>query len=275
MCETVNEMAKDEENDGVSTPKPIKATWTADFHEIFLDLCLEQINAGNKPGTHFTRVGWRNIEDSFMNNSGVFYEKKQFKNHWDNTKEQWKVWRKLIGTRSMKWDPDTRKFGASEEEWANYTQMNPEAAQFRYKEPLFLDKLDIIYDGTTITGETERPTRRRKRNGGSGPSGKHRLKIKEPIYVQPESRSERLCDVLDSKSTVTDQSSLGKLCYSIGECIECLDGMEEVEQGSDLYLFALDLFMKKEYREIFLNLKKASVRIAWLQRLQSLCPPLL
>lgn len=123
MCETVDEMARDKKNDGVSTPKPIKATWTADFHEIFLDLCLEQINAGNKPGTHFTRVGWRNIEDSFMNNSGVFYEKKQFKNHWDNTKEQWKVWRKLIGTRSMKWDPDTRKFGASEEEWANYTQV--------------------------------------------------------------------------------------------------------------------------------------------------------
>lgn len=151
-------------------------------------------------------------------------------------------------------------------------QMNPEAAPFRHKEPLFLDKLDMIFDGTTVIGETVRPSRRRKRIS-TGPARKIQ-KLTETVTMQPDSRSERLCDILDSKSTVTDQSSQGNLCYSIGECIECLDGMEEVEQGGDLYLFALDLFMKKEYREIFLNLKKGSVRIAWLQRLQSLCPPL-
>lgn len=57
--------------------------------------------------------------------------------------------------------------------------------------------------------------------------------------------------------------------YTIGECIECLDSMEEVEEGSDLYLFALDLFVKKEYREIFLLLKNSSLRMSWLLRLRS------
>lgn len=57
--------------------------------------------------------------------------------------------------------------------------------------------------------------------------------------------------------------------YTIGECIQCLDAMEELEQGSDLYLFALDLFLKKEYREIFLQLKKSSLKMSWLLRLQS------
>lgn len=57
--------------------------------------------------------------------------------------------------------------------------------------------------------------------------------------------------------------------YTIGECIERLDSMEEVEQGSDLYMFALDLFLRKEYREIFLQLKKSSLRISWLLRLQA------
>ncbi|KAL0743934.1 hypothetical protein Bca4012_085447 [Brassica carinata] len=39
----------------------------------------------------------------------------------------------------------------------------------------------------------------------------------------------------------------------------CLESLEEVEQGSDLYLFALDLFLRREYREIFLQLKKPSL----------------
>lgn len=123
ICVKQCEMESDEMNDGATTPKPCKATWKAEFHEMFLDLCIEQINAGNKPGTHFTREGWRNIEESFMNNTGVFYERKQFKNHWDNTKEQWKIWRKLIETGSMKWDPHSRKFGAREDEWATYIQV--------------------------------------------------------------------------------------------------------------------------------------------------------
>lgn len=47
--------------------------------------------------------------------------------------------------------------------------------------------------------------------------------------------------------------------YTIGECIERLDSLEEVEQGSDLYLFSLDVFLRREYREIFLQLKKPSL----------------
>ncbi|KAM7499334.1 hypothetical protein LguiA_023748 [Lonicera macranthoides] len=99
--------------------------------------------------------------------------------------------------------------------------------------------------------------------------------MQELLGSRPESRCERRSDAVESRSTMTVQSSsIGKLNYSVAECIEWLDGMGEVEQGSELYLFALDLFLKKEFREIFLNLKKRSVRIAWLQRLQSVSPPL-
>ena len=100
-----------------------KATWTHAFHKIFVELCLEQTLKGNRPGTHFTREGWRNIVESFHRKLGVRYEKKQLKNHWDVTKEQWKIWCKLIETRSMKWDPTTQKFGASYKDWANYIRV--------------------------------------------------------------------------------------------------------------------------------------------------------
>lgn len=75
---------------------------------------------------------------------------------------------------------------------------------------------------------------------------------------------------LEAKRMRESPLASAKQCeYTIGECIERLDSMEEVEPGSDLYMFALDLFLRKEYREIFLQLKKASLRISWLLRLQA------
>ncbi|KAM5556600.1 L10-interacting MYB domain-containing protein [Rosa sericea] len=248
-----------------SSQTKAKAVWTPAYHRAFLDLCVEETLKGNKPRTHFTRDAWRTILESFQQRTGLGYNRLQLKNHWDITKEQWRVWSKLIGTSSsMGWDPNTKKFGATEEVWANYLESNPEAAPFRYKEPQFTDKLEIIFDGTTVTGETEPPTKRSKYNDNSSASV---LNIDEPAMRNQAGNIEHF-------DAVPISFRQAKLTYSIGECIDCLDAMEEVVQGSDLYLFALDVFLKKEYREIFLQLKKPNVRIAWLQRLQSVGPPL-
>ncbi|XP_057981728.1 L10-interacting MYB domain-containing protein [Malania oleifera] len=263
-------MASEQRTYGASTPK-VKANWTPAFHKIFVDLCLEQTLKGNKPGTHFTKEGWRNIADTFCKRSGLRYDKKQLKNHWDVTKEQWKVWCKLVGTSSMKWDPNTQTFGASEEDWTNYLQTNPDAAQFRYKELQLADQLETIFDGTVTIGETEPPTQRRKQNDGSASS---LLPIRVAENAIPYRKFQQHCDAVESRSTVTVQSVQGERNYSIGECIECLDEIEEVEPGSELYLFALDVFLKKDYREIFLQLKTPGIRVAWLQWRKSAGPPL-
>lgn len=156
-------------------------------------------------------------------------------------------------------------------------QENPDAVQFRFKELQFNDKLETIFEGTSVIGETEPPIRRRRRNGDLNASMVQTdVTEQEPLTWKPEGINEGLSHPVESrsaikiqKSSATFPSTQGKVSYSIGECIECLDGMEDVEQGSDLYMFALDVFLKKEYREIFLQLKKPSVRISWLQRLRS------
>ncbi|KAJ0045057.1 hypothetical protein Pint_06426 [Pistacia integerrima] len=291
------EQLASEQSTSVSKPK---ATWIPGLHEIFVDLCFEETLKGNRPGTHFTKEGWRNIVESFQDKTGLRYDRIQLKNHWDSTKEQWKIWCKLVDTSHMKWNPNTKCFGASEEDWESYIQVNPEAAQFRYKELQNTDKLEVIFDGTMNTGETDPPIQRRRLNDSCASSllhknepgtgkrdrrqhsgspttslsdanegGTTKLDRKTGHLYDIESRS-----VTIQRNLITIQPTQGKHDYSIGQCIEYLDAMEEVEQGSDLYLFALDLFLKKEYREIFLELKEPSVRIAWLQRLQSFSPPL-
>ncbi|XP_041000492.1 L10-interacting MYB domain-containing protein [Juglans microcarpa x Juglans regia] len=267
-----------EQSMSISSPSNAKAIWTPVIHKIFIDLCLEQKLKGNKPGTRFTKEGWRTIFGSFQKKTGLSYETLQLKNHWNVTKERWKVWSNLIGTPSMKWDPNTNKFGASEENWEEYLQANPAASQFRFKALELADKLETIFYGSTVTAETEPTSRRRKYNNAS--TMPH-LSNREPEIPKPDEKTERFCDAVESRGALMIQKEAqfvqsrgGKLSYSIGECIDCLDGMEEVEPGSDLYLFALDIFLKKEYREVFLQLKNPSVRMAWLQRLQSLGPSL-
>ncbi|KAL3652239.1 hypothetical protein CASFOL_001920 [Castilleja foliolosa] len=250
----------------------VKAKWTPDNHKMFVELCLEQISKGNKPGSHFTSKGWKNIVDSFHSIAGLKYDKTQLKNHWDTTKKNWKIWHDLVSDERMKWDPDRRSFGADELEWDEYLQEIPEAAQFRFKELLFAEKLDIVFAPTEnsngkkvncFTGAESVP-QKRKHNSYYNPDDEY-LELEGPIDAKPV--SERF--FYDAFEPIQMQSPPFKLSYSIEECIKCLDSTEEIEQGCELYLFALDLFLKKEYREIFLNLKRSSVRIAWLERLQS------
>lgn len=112
-----------EQSTAVSKESKPKATWIPALHETFIDICLQETLKGNRPGTHFTKEGWRNIVESFQEKTGLRYDRIQLKNHWDSTKEQWKVWCKLINTSHMKWDSNTRRFGASEEDWENYIQV--------------------------------------------------------------------------------------------------------------------------------------------------------
>ena len=158
-------------------------------------------------------------------------------------------------------------------------QANPEAAQFRFKELQFTDILEAIFNGTTVTGETEPAVQQRKSDDSVVTFPLH---AKKPDADKLDEKTDCLCDAVASrngvriqKNAIAGSSSESKRSYSIGECIECLDRMEEIEQGSDLYMFALDVFLKQEYREIFLQLKKPNLRISWLQRLQSSGPPLL
>lgn len=93
-----------------------KAAWDPEFHRIFVDLCVEQKLLENKPGT-------QHILDPFQEKTGTRFNKKQLKNHWDTMVKQWKIWSRLVQCSDMKWDPETNTFGASDEEWANYLQV--------------------------------------------------------------------------------------------------------------------------------------------------------
>lgn len=74
-------------------------------------------------------------------------------------------------------------------------------------------------------------------------------------------------EVIESRNTAT--SALREE-YSIRECIHLLNEMSDMQQGSELHMFALDVFLKKKYRELFIALGLPKLQLAWLSRQQKL-----
>ncbi|KAG7584378.1 Myb/SANT-like domain [Arabidopsis suecica] len=179
--------------------------WPPSSHAIFVDLCFQESIKGTTPTRRnqlYTKEAWEMILEIINRTTGVGYTHKQLKNHFELTRKAWRHWCQTIASPIMKWDANTRKFGATEEDWDKYLKVNKKAAVIRWRHIPHADKLATIFKGRIEPGKTK--TRR------------YRKKIPVNASVEKE--------------------------YTIEECMGYLDAMEEVEKGSDVYMFALDLF---------------------------------
>ncbi|RWR75958.1 L10-interacting MYB domain-containing protein [Cinnamomum micranthum f. kanehirae] len=60
----------------------LKAYWTPQHHQVFMELCVEQVQKGNRPTHCFNRAGWDAIIKEFIEKTRLHYDKKQMKNHY-------------------------------------------------------------------------------------------------------------------------------------------------------------------------------------------------
>nr|XP_028952690.1 uncharacterized protein LOC103431050 [Malus domestica] len=140
---------------GASSSNPI-ATWNAHNISIFCDICIKEVEAGHRPGTHFDKDGYANIRANFKAETGHDYERKQLKNKWDALKNEWKLWKDLVGKETgLGWNSSKGTVDASQEWWNNKIQINKEYGKFRKKgiSPEMEDKLDRMFSNTVATGE--------------------------------------------------------------------------------------------------------------------------
>ena len=63
--------------------KQQKVDWNEKNHDIFVKVCVEQVQVGNRPHTHFNKVRWANVIKNFNKQTRLSYEYKQMKNKWD------------------------------------------------------------------------------------------------------------------------------------------------------------------------------------------------
>ncbi|EOA32707.1 hypothetical protein CARUB_v10016009mg [Capsella rubella] len=274
-------------------PRTHRSKWSSTTHAVFIDFCYKEYLKGNTPTKFhgaYSKETWQMMLETVNRSAkGVGYTLTQIKNHWEVIRRKWKLWCQLIESPSMKWDPITRKFGATDEDWDNFLKGHGKAAPFKRKNMAHADKLATIFKGRIEPGFfIARPHDKRVTDHDHEPTQPAAVQTnniaeddddddddddgREPTpLIRSDSEEADYAMIMECQKYATGQVEIVpvKKEYSIEKCMEYLNAMEEVEKGSELYMFALDLFLTKMYREIFVLLETSSLRMTWLLRRQS------
>ncbi|XP_075499158.1 L10-interacting MYB domain-containing protein-like [Primulina tabacum] len=130
-----------------------KADWADQNTEIFLKICEEEIESGNKPTKHLNKTGYTNLVSKFNERTGLSLNQKQFKNKWDSMRKYFALWAQFIGNNEtgLGWDYNKMTMQADNSWWEDKIKENPEYAKFRLRGPKNLDLLENIFIGSIAT----------------------------------------------------------------------------------------------------------------------------
>lgn len=65
-----------------------RVVWSENMKKIFLDLCIEEVLQGGRPGSNFKAQSWTKIIESSKVKTRLLYGQKQLKNQWDLMRKQ-------------------------------------------------------------------------------------------------------------------------------------------------------------------------------------------
>ncbi|KAK8952148.1 hypothetical protein KSP39_PZI002991 [Platanthera zijinensis] len=281
----------------------ISANWESSHVLLYCDLCIREIELGNRPTTHFSKDGWKNLVTKFKERTGLLYDRAQLKNKWDQLKREWKLWRELKkGETGLGWDPIKKTIDASDEWWQERIQMIPMAKKFRYSgiAPELEEKLDRMFSQVVASGDNvwipatgsmpsifldDGGVVGNEDNGDENdrsfvpniddiaPSGikdnipkKLGKRKKKDIGLKQEILS-RVDDLVESSRSVGSRMSapiLPPSVFLLDEVVEELERHEEISGDPELYDFATVYFLSTVNRAMFLKLP-AHKRIIWLK----------
>ncbi|GJV16412.1 L10-interacting MYB domain-containing protein-like protein [Tanacetum coccineum] len=269
-----------------------KTVWDTSTHTTFVELCLEEVKNGNKPGSHFNKIGWANLGNQLKARTGKVFCKQQLKNHWDTMKKDWKLYDRLMKIESgLGLDPVRKTIDATPEWWDEKIEAHPELAKFRDKnlEMYHMYYEQLFRDSVAVEDRTQLPTEFQKnkdspsnniqeelgaanieRNGDSD-----KVSLGDSVEISfPESsitkkkkkendsntRSKRgktielkLDAILQTLSSTSSQTFPPQNHVpSIAECMDIVATFPGFEPSSTNYNKALRIFWKKEARESFM-----------------------
>ncbi|XP_004499412.1 L10-interacting MYB domain-containing protein-like [Cicer arietinum] len=130
----------------------IVARWDDTKTEPFLKICIEEIEAGNRPDTHFSKEGWKNITEKFQKRTNYGYDRTQLKNRWDALKREFSSFAKLVKNHiGVGWDHDKQTVQADDECWMAKSKDDPEIMKWKNRGPKIIDLLEKCFSGEIST----------------------------------------------------------------------------------------------------------------------------
>lgn len=130
-----------------------RAVWSDNQKKVFLDLCIQEVLSGGRPGTNLKSQSWKRVIDGFKEKTGILYGQKQLKNQWDLMRKQYNAWVTLCGQTGIGYNEVTHTVTMEPERWDEYLKGHPDAKIFRTRPLSFSDEMKILFSRTQARGE--------------------------------------------------------------------------------------------------------------------------
>ncbi|WKA01927.1 hypothetical protein VitviT2T_020176 [Vitis vinifera] len=232
---------------GEESEKQSKAYWDDIAMDAFIKVCVIETLAGNRPNSHFSKLGWKNVVKAFNNLTGRNYQYKQLKNKWSSLK---KLWNTMIGKETgLGWDPIRQTINASNEWWDKKLKelrrapsegfvgqdVDDSSKVGEHKDNIIegqdnsscnlsLDTISHSFEATSQPSMEKKNEGRRKR------------KRDETKFELVAIQLERICSDVENRSSISSRGD--KPGCSIAEVMKIIRGMPEVKNDFELYMKA-------------------------------------
>ncbi|XP_057742299.1 uncharacterized protein LOC130960832 isoform X2 [Arachis stenosperma] len=128
-------------------PIPDNDKWDDFTIGVFLEVCVQEIAAGNRPHDDFNKEGWNNVVAKFNGKTGKNYDHRQLKKELDNLKNDFTLWAKLVESQTgLGWDPIKKTVKAPPKFWESRKKENHAFLKFEHQGPPHLDKLEACFE---------------------------------------------------------------------------------------------------------------------------------
>ncbi|XP_022681810.1 L10-interacting MYB domain-containing protein-like [Setaria italica] len=271
--------------------------WTDANTTIICSLFAKQVKKGNRPNTHLNSVGYDEVSNEFFNLTAIRLTKRQMKNKWDKLKIDLMTWKKLMRKQTgAGWDRARgvidmddewwKKVAASfekirckmrrtimfaditndESDYWNTMSSNPiipptqEDVDNRHVNevhdvPDDCDHDGVAWDETDEVQEVTPSPTILLANKRIPPAKKQRTGTAQVIQ-------EQVTKIAESTSSFTSKK-LGEVTVQqvMDLVLECGAGYD-----TDEHYIAIELFVKKDQKDMFMTLPTNEIRFNWLPR---------
>ncbi|GLT38437.1 hypothetical protein SLA2020_126880 [Shorea laevis] len=166
----------------------------------------------------------------------------------------------IVATGETAWTPAASPFLPEQQHVGVENAVDLEEGSGDSDEPIHLSTQ------TGIGGSSEKRKKNRIESSSTG-RGK---KVKSGGAALMHRQLTHLCDVVESYASASLSESSKKnyetSAASIRECMELLLTLPGVKDGDEFFMLGTRLFVKQENREMFMSIKSATSKIAWLNQ---------
>nr|GFA63382.1 myb/SANT-like domain, Harbinger transposase-derived nuclease domain protein [Tanacetum cinerariifolium] len=121
----------------IEGPKPLLAPmkgpkqrkfWSDEMIKVLLDKCIKEMNSTGRNGTSLHKQSWARLGWVFKEKFNIDFNQKDIKNGFDNLKAKYFGWLYLKNKTGNLYNPDTKMFNLTQEEWEDFKQIEASAS---------------------------------------------------------------------------------------------------------------------------------------------------